>query len=488
MLICPKEVKFSDIHARKTLSPRNFSGIDIVNQNKVPLSRFLDSKVPFTAGEEPGSFAYVPNSNVSFIRNSCIDNLNTSNQINKEIYLNPKYGYQNQLIEEDVLLCKDANIGDSCLFLPKSNQANVLSSGVVKLNFKCSKEKYYCLAFLRDEYFMHQLDSITPRGATIRHAGTKFLKCLIPEIREPEAKLLPLLESAIKNSAYAERISFEKLYQANDAIKKEFLIEDKEYDSPTISLFKSSLRLDAGYYSNIVNNVLHSLENYPNGTKTMTDYGFSLKRGPNLAKRDLGRSVTSKVYKKNYHLLVYPSDISDNGYILKEVYLGARNPVWYLKSRDILFSAEGTVGKVFIICDEKMKFVTNFHGLIITPTSKEVALEDSIILGQHLHFLSSYGYFDKVSVGGQGGSFAVNYWEGFQIPNFSKSLKQEISKLYHSGAKLDPSEFSFSELHKAGVFGLNQFRIECQEVVKMIVNDIKNGTSKEPNDYISEIA
>lgn len=488
MLLCPNEVNISNIFSVKSLSPSNFSSIDIPNNSKKKLSFYLNNQEPCLFGEEPGSFSYVTGSNIAFIRNSCIDQLNYSNQIAKEIYLNPKYGYENVLDDEDVLLCKDANIGDTCLFLREKDKKYVISSGVVKLNFKSELYKYYCLAFLQDDYFQHQLDALTPKGSTIRHAGSKFLDCFIPELKDKERLLVPLLEACLKNSAYAERISLTKLNEANSAIRKDFLVEDEDYESPPISLVKKSLRLDGGYYSNVVNNVNYSLNKYSNGTNSLQDFGFSLKRGPNLAKRDLGRSIKRSDYKENYHLLVYPSDISDNGYILKEVYLGARNPVWYMKSGDILFSAEGTVGKVFVICDEEMKFITNFHGLIITPRSKKVPLEDSIILGQYLHFLRSYGYFDKVSVGGQGGSFAVGYWEGFKVPNFDSKLKKTVAKLYHSGAKLNPGIFCMSELDQAGVFELNQFRIKCQEIVKKIVKDIKNGNLQDQNFYLSSIA
>lgn len=487
MLICPNQISLSDICERSSLSANNFSTIDIRNKFKETLLFFLDDNEPYVIGEEPGSFAYVSRSNVSFIRNSCIDQLNNSNQPRKEICLNPKYGYKNVLTNEDVLFCKDANIGDSCLFIKEASKEYVISSGVVKLNFKNNSYKYYCLAFLKDEYFRHQLDALTPRGSTIRHSGSRFLGCLIPQFNDREKYLTPLIEACIKNSAYAERISLEKLDRANALIQSDFLVRDYQYDSPTISSVRMSLRLDAGYYSAVVNDINHSLLAYSRGTKTLHEFGFSLKRGPNLAKRDLGRSVQSSDYKKNYHLLVYPSDISDNGYILKEVYLGARNPVWYMKSGDILFSAEGTVGKVFIICDESMKFVTNFHGLIVTPRSKTVLLEDSIILGQYLHFLRSYGYFDKVSVGGQGGSFAVGYWEGFRIPDFSASLKREISELYHSGAELNPGSFCIADLGRAGVFELNQFRIRCTEIVKLIVKDIKNGTPRDVDQYLKSV-
>ena len=127
MLLCPDEVNISDINSVQSLSPRNFSTIDIPNKSKKKLLSFLDDKAPCHFGEEPGSFAYVSNSSIAFVRNSCIDQLNYSNQLSKEIYLNPKYGYENMLCDEDVLLCKDANIGDSCIFLCEKEKEYVIS-------------------------------------------------------------------------------------------------------------------------------------------------------------------------------------------------------------------------------------------------------------------------------------------------------------------------------------------------------------------------
>ena len=40
--------------------------------------------------------------------------------------------------------------------------------------------KYYALAFLKSNFFKDQLVLKVPRGATIRHAGKKFLECKIP--------------------------------------------------------------------------------------------------------------------------------------------------------------------------------------------------------------------------------------------------------------------------------------------------------------------
>ena len=35
-----------------------------------------------------------------------------------------------------------------------------------------------------------------------------------------------------------------------------------------------------------------------------------------------------------------------------------------LQKDDILFSAEGNIGKTFAICDNSLKFTTNIHGII----------------------------------------------------------------------------------------------------------------------------
>jgi len=223
MLICPTEIRLSSLLEANVLSPKNYAMIGIRNEKTTALRTFLATSNPFTAGSEPGAFSYVPYSNVSFIRNSCIDSLNWSNQTGKEIFLNPKYGYSTALGANDVLLCKDANIGDTCLFIPQEGRQYAISSGVVRLNFAEEQYKYYCLAFLRDAYFVSQLDAKTPKGSTIRHAGTGFLDCLIPTIGNAERKLLPLIESLTKNIAYAERVSLAKLEAACSLIEADFL-------------------------------------------------------------------------------------------------------------------------------------------------------------------------------------------------------------------------------------------------------------------------
>lgn len=157
-LIAPKEEKISRIREIESLSPNNYKELKIQNTNEEYLSFFLKD-VPFERGIEPGSTAYVEKSNQIFLRNSCIDNIRFSNDKEKYIYLNPNYYDACTVENEDVLFCTDANIGDCCLYLGVNEKA-VYSSGIVKLNFKNEKYKYYVMGFIRDDYFREQLNTL----------------------------------------------------------------------------------------------------------------------------------------------------------------------------------------------------------------------------------------------------------------------------------------------------------------------------------------
>lgn len=54
----------------------------------------------------------------------------------------------------------------------------MISSAMYKLPI--TKNKYYIASFIKSDLFKNQLNILVPKGATIRHAGTKFLDCLIP--------------------------------------------------------------------------------------------------------------------------------------------------------------------------------------------------------------------------------------------------------------------------------------------------------------------
>ena len=479
-LIVPTEVGILDIMKNGSLSPNNYKRLEIINPKQSEICEYLDSDIPFQKGIEPGSGAYVKKSDQVFIRNSCIDSIRFSLEKEKCIFLNPKY-YDGSTVEnEDILFCTDANIGDCCLYIGDSEKA-MYSSGMIKLNFKDQRKKYYVMGLMRDDYFIEQLKAATPKGSTIKHSGYLFLHCLIPDC--PYEWLYSLMENLVKNIAYTEHICNLKLRLTEEKIAEEIITKEYDYINPSIQLLISKARLDSGVYSNQVFQWKSNVENYNSGYSNLEEFGFKLKRGPNLAKRDLGRSIQTKRFRKGYSLLIYPSDISSSGYINEVSYLGARNPIWYLGKSDILFSAEGTIGKTFIVCDDTMKFTTNFHGTIISPISPEISLDKSIFIGLYLNFLRSNEVLSKMSVGANGGSFAVGYWDNIIIPNVSETFMSELAKIYNNNIALNPASFNQSAIKSSGIYQLNNFLIRCKALLSEICSDLKSDSLKTEEYY-----
>jgi hypothetical protein len=470
-LLLPNEIKISEIKENKSLSPNNYKKLLIKNQNCKKVSYYLSDDKPYYKGMEPGSNSYVSNSSQIFLRNSCINNMQFSVDKTKYICLNPKYYSESTVFDGDVLFCTDANIGDCSLFI-SDKESIIFSSGIVRLNFKENKFKYYVMAFMHDDYFREQLNSKTPKGATIKHSGDLFLECFIPDA--PQEWIFTLMESLIKNIAYSEYYSGKKLRSTEQLINEEIMSKNVDYSNPSIKELKYKKRLDSGIYSEKVFYWRENIKCYKNGYFNLDKYGFELKRGPNLAKRDLGRSIQTEEYHHGYNVLIYPSDISSSGYINKVSYLGAKNPIWFLGERDILFAAEGTVGKTFAICDNTMHFTTNFHGTIIRPKSTQISLSKSIYLALYLNFLRYKGILECMSVGANGGSFAVGYWNNILIPNVEEKFMDRLTEIYNKDVKLNPIKHDKKLLSNAGIYQLNSFIIKCKVLLNQICNDIKN--------------
>jgi hypothetical protein len=205
-LFRPLQVKGSALRAAKSLSPANFVTVSVAREKVIPLQDLLLFPKPYIKGIEPGGTAYVTNSQTYFVRNSCVDQENFSQNPSKYVCLNPTLQYGNRINTEDILICKDANIGDCCLFIPDQPAANYLfSSGIAKLYARDERKKFYLIAAMRDSYFRAQLDAKTPRGSTIRHSGDRFLTCFVPELRESEDWVYGACAALVRNIAYAER-------------------------------------------------------------------------------------------------------------------------------------------------------------------------------------------------------------------------------------------------------------------------------------------
>ena len=71
---------------------------------------------------------------------------------------------------------------------------------------------------------------------------------------------------------------------------------------------------------------------------------------------------------------------------------------------------------------------SDLHGIILNKLDHNII--ESGFVCCFLRYLRKIGYFDYLSVGGQGGSLAMKYWDDVIIPKFSKELMKKISELY----------------------------------------------------------
>ena len=135
-----------------------------------------------------------------------------------------------------------------------------------------------------------------------------------------------------------------------------------------------------------------------------------------------------------------------------------------------------------------MKFTTNFHGIIITPIKKEdINIENTIVVSSFLSYMKRIGIMDKLSVGGQGGSFAVQYWDVLKFPIMSKDITQKLKELYYSEYQIHPFEFHEEEINKLGIYEINKLRTLCSSLLKMMINDIKSDNVQLKDYYLNQL-
>lgn len=427
-------IKYNDVIKNNfVLSPHQLQLLEYPNKNTFQLKKLLSRKLnKQDNGIDIGSNNYMRNSDYKFLKTRVANKDNyTVDLSSKESFefMNYNAFVQQNLKSGDILISKDSNIGECCI-LDDDYQNCMIASAFYKLPLK--ENKYYIFSFMKTDHFKSQLDLMVPRGATIRHAGTRFLDCSIPfpsgkdslkiistienitkeiireekQIKMNENKIFELIENELKNNSYTSRYTLPKYKE----------------------LFTKN-RTDAGYYCEEFKNMNSLITNYKSGYLNLNDFGYEISRGQNLQVSCIGKSIESNEYINGFYKIAKPTNLSDYGTVTSYNYLGNKNDLLLLKNGDIVFSAEGTIGKCAMFCDiDNKKVITNIHGIILNKLDHNII--ESGFVCCFLRYLRKIGYFDYLSVGGQGGSLAMKYWDDVIIPKFSKGLMKKISELY----------------------------------------------------------
>lgn len=436
-------------------------------------------------GVEVGSLNYIDESPYLFIRTQAFQEHSFLLDINKEsaLPIMPSVFVQMNLKEGDVLISKDSNIGE-VIILDKDYPNCMLSGAIYRLPVK-DEWRYYLLALIKHSIFREQLDFMVPKGATIRHAKTKFLDCKIPLPNNNAEKVvcfISLLTQAIVNK---EKIIHHRHIAILQLIEKE--LEENQsnsdfcYNLPKFTEVEELNRIDTNMYRFYFKKEVFKIVNYRNGSKNIDELGFKMSRGQNLQVSNIGKSIYSDEKHPNFYTLVLPKFLSKYGIIDKVKYLGNQNTLKELKEGDLIIGAEGfEKGRSIVVIEGKSKTITNIHG--ITIQQEEHNLLKAVFVKCFLDYLRSKGLIDLFAVGGNGGSLAQKYWTYIPFPNFPEPKQKEIAKLYHNPKEYKTEDFTLDNFltkddefnSTAGIYELDKTAKYLKDKLNKAIDDIVN--------------
>lgn len=480
----PQKVNIFEILENKaSFSPHNYKKVILGGKNSKLVKDFLAGDL--INGEEVGSDAYLRKSYKYFIRNKALqqDSFLLSFSGDSVIPILPNKFIDLKLKEGDLIISKDSNIGET-IILDKNYPNHMLSGGLYKL--PVNQNKYYLFAFLKHDFFRTQLNFLVSRGATILHAKKLFLDCLIPLPNQKNSdQVIAYLETLMRLAINKEKKIKENEDRIFTLIEKEISSNQTKknfkYQFPDLRQILLTSRIDAGFYCEDYTKKQFSIKNYTKGAGTIAEWGFEIGRGQNLQVSAIGNSIYSEQKKENFYTLIRPTNLSDFGTVTKYEYLGNSRELSAISEGDIIFSAEGSVGKCMMFANPKQRTLTNIHGIVLNK--KDHNKIESAFVCCFLRYLRNFGVLDYISVGGQGGSLAMKYWSEVKIPFFSETKQKEIAKYYYapinykignsdSGA-IEKQDFQLNE--KMGILQLDEQVKVLKEKIHDVVDTIING-------------
>ncbi|MDK0896767.1 restriction endonuclease subunit S [Clostridium perfringens] len=452
----PSEININEIKNKDfSFSPAMYKKVIFKTKNIIKIKDVLNSVEPFDKGKEPGRFWYMKKSPYYMIRTKSLQDFSCLlyPKGDSVIPINQKVFKSALLKTGDILLSKDSNIGEVCI-IENNNYTNYMfSSGIVKLNIDETKiNRYYLFSFLKHSILKLQLYALSPKGATITHAGTKWMDCYIPlpvgETSKLVEKYVVALTKAIVNKEQKIREKSEKI---NSIIDIQLLNNQKSnqfvYREPNIKEFKNIKRMDSAIYGKEYKSRIFKIENYSFGFNTPTELGFTVIPGPSLEIKLLKTRLDSDVYKKGFYSLILPTNISEYGTMNKISYLGTARKLPLLKQGDIIFGEAGfQKGRSIVLLEGIDNCTTNAHGLYARRDDRDI--KKSIFFRCIFNWYRKESLIDLMAVGGSGGHFSPEYFDNIKIPKFPDDIVNEICDLYHSNKEKDTTTLTLDNFVK----------------------------------------
>lgn len=472
------------------LAPHQLEALTLPNKDAYTLETLLSRKLIKTDnGIEVGSDKYLTKSSCYLIRAKALqgDSYLPSITSDSIVPINPKAFVEYQLLRGDVIISKDSNIGE-VVMLEHDYPNYMLSGALYRLPIK--KHKYYTFAFLKNDYFKKQLDLKVSKGATIRHAKTVFLDCLVPfpnqKNKSEIIKYIETLALATINKEAELHYKYELIIKTIDQeIHENQKKNDFRYEYPTIRKISDSLRFDTGIYSFEYESFKNLINNYIYGCKDIRSLGFKTKRGQNLQVSCIGRSIYSDSAKPKFYKLITSSDLTNFGTYNNYRYLGNTNRLELINHGDIMFSATGqavtSVGKICVFVNPPPNLISNINSFFLYRDNFDI--NSNIYVAMILMYYRYKQYLLKMIGYGNGGSFTDRHFNLIDIPNFKISQQEEIAKLYHNPTTKYSSNLSLDTfLEKDGIWNkqagileldrsVKNIKVRLDEIIKNVVCD-----------------
>lgn len=430
-------VSFKDILSTKNnLAPSQLEVLAFPNHNFKFVKDFLTRKlVKSDNGHEVGSTNYISQSPKKFFKAKALTSTSYLPDFTpgSTEFIRPQVFVDYGLKKDDILISKDSNIGE-VIILDKDYPDHMPSGAIYRLPVE--ENKYYLLAFMKSSVVKDQLDTMVPKGATIRHAKTLFLDCKVPLPNQTNAdEVIAYVENMMRLIIDKEKAIQEKKLAINNLIDHELGMDDDSdftYKSTILSDLLHEKRLDTGLYGKEYQKVYNKIINYRHGHKTLKRLGYDIVRGQNLQISNIGRSIYTDVPTPDFYKLILSKDFTEWMTYTRNSYIGNPKALRTIKQGDVIFSCRGDLGRVVVFCENQDGYITNIDNVHIR--NKSASNTDNIFIGSFLLHLRSLDWLSKIAITGSGAdSFTKYQFSYIKIPNFPDGIKLKIANLfYHS--------------------------------------------------------
>lgn len=434
--LIPHTISYSELVENKySLSSSLYRKVNFDKCYSVKLRNLLKCKLSKAfLGKEVGSDSYIKNSNKYFVRAVCLNDYSYTLSLEKSVPILPSSFDGEGIKKGDIIISKDSNIGEVCI-ADKDYENYMLSSALYKLPIK--EHRLYVLAMIKSNIFKEELDTLVPKGATIRHAKTLFLDCNIifptdskDQINEIIVNYVEVLTKAIIKKESLIKKRHREILNIIDRELKENQKSIFTFHYPKFSDIKDS-RLDAGQYCKEFKTITSFIKLYRNGYKALDEMGLRFIPGPSLEMKILKVRLDSDRPKKGFVRLITPTVISNYGVTIKDMYIGTPHKITPIQKYDILFGESGT-GRTMMYLDDDKNVINNAHAHVLRPIKEECDIDTAITIRCILQYYKEIGYTDYMTVGGSGGHLSPSYFDRIYIPLLDNSIKKKISNLYYS--------------------------------------------------------